>query len=1359
MRFKADGPAIPDILLEERDAGNVVFLCGAGVSIRAGMPDFLGLTQHVIDEVGPSQDSEIRQALEARPPSRRSASRSPSQDSEIRQALEALDETSPAAPTWRRPSLDELFQLLHQEYGRDQVARIVWNRLKSVESSRTREHGIVTRISATAEGHPQIVTTNFDQLFELALADRKPAIYKPPMYPDLRHGIPATGITYLHGRLADTEFDTHDYILSSADLGRAYLAEGWATAFVRQLLERYAVVLLGYRAEDPPLKYLLQGLDSAGGQARNRLFAFDEGNREEVKAKWSGRGVQVIPYGDSHDALWETLEAWAHRADNPTVWRSTVVELSGNGPRELAPYERGMVAHLVKTTSGAKQFADAKPAPPAEWLCSFDVSRRYAKPATGYGRDPKAFDPLEEYGLDDDPSRPREDEQRHDWPGDNLISWRRGDDSVDHRQRLSGVSWPPSEPMPARLRHLARWLTSRVNDPALAWWVAKQPALHPRLHEMLKRAVEDSDALGGDARRGWMTLFEALESGSPSSVDMEWIDLQTRIGKQGWTPSVVRALESATEPVFTVNPQYGLASVRSPSGDWSKVRWKDVADLGVHFPALTDDRPVVPDAALESVYAALERNLMRASERIRELEMTWFHLQTFYAEEGGERSYTSNPDEYVGWFREILNRLAERSPGWLGRHIALWPDADPPIFDKLRLYVWSKRNLFSGDEAAGRILALSDDQFWRSEHGRELMFLLRDRWTDFPAECWDAIGRRILDGPPGRHDEDEARRAVRSAMTAAGRFGWLVQAGCSLSASLRAKWTALKSGLPEWQDSWVDGVVATNDLRAGRVGTNDDASVLDGLPIGKIVQVAQERSGITGDPFVENRPFTGLVKNSPRRAITALGAATRQGEFPNVLWHSVIRDWPDHAPRRATKLLHGRLGRLPCTTIDALRDTVGDWMRDGFPKAAGDDKALAYDVFDHFVGCLLAGGAAATESAIGEQTIAGEPIQGARQTLMHAINGPIGKAVEGLLKEFGNGKPTQGSALPADLEARLDRLLAAPGEGSGHATCVLSRSVAWLHHLDSAWVAANMIPWFHREHHRSEPAWSGILWNSWARIQPVFGEIKASFLDLPPRMYRWASREETEQYCHWVVDASLLAGDDGPRLSFLEARQSLRQINQEGRQRVIWRLAQVGAGNHDGWQELVIPFIRQAWPNEHRYQTGETTDAWLSLLKRAEDSFPEVLAAVRDHLRPVNSGRLVLYPFYRQAGTKKPLTTKFPREALDLVDRVVADSSQDAPYGLADVLGTACRDGPGSDRRRTLQQATRTRGAAITASGWWRNSQQAHASMSKPSVYVETSIVSYLTARAVARSHHRCAAGDDARMVARRARQVCSRGF
>ena len=275
--------------------------------------------------------------------------------------------------------------MLYQEYGREQVVKIVWKKLNKCPKTQ-RQHGIIARLSASAEGNPQIVTTNFDRLFERALGDQAHPIYEPPMYPDLRHGVPATGITYLHGRLAATESGPHKYILSSAELGRAYLAEGWAAKFVRDLLRQHRVVLLGYRADDPPVRYLLEGLESVGRQTPHRLFAFDRGDPEEVDAKWKGRGVTTIPYGPNHEALWETLDAWADRADNPTLWRSAVVGLSGKGPRALAPHERGMVAHLVKTPVGAKEFAARKPGPPAEWLCVFDASYRYAKPASGFGK-------------------------------------------------------------------------------------------------------------------------------------------------------------------------------------------------------------------------------------------------------------------------------------------------------------------------------------------------------------------------------------------------------------------------------------------------------------------------------------------------------------------------------------------------------------------------------------------------------------------------------------------------------------------------------------------------------------------------------------------------------------------------------------------------------------------------------------------------------------------------------------------------------------------------------------------------------------------------------------------------------------
>jgi NAD-dependent SIR2 family protein deacetylase len=47
MQFIANGPDIPDSLLQAHEEGRVVFFCGAGISYPAGLPGFGGLVQEL----------------------------------------------------------------------------------------------------------------------------------------------------------------------------------------------------------------------------------------------------------------------------------------------------------------------------------------------------------------------------------------------------------------------------------------------------------------------------------------------------------------------------------------------------------------------------------------------------------------------------------------------------------------------------------------------------------------------------------------------------------------------------------------------------------------------------------------------------------------------------------------------------------------------------------------------------------------------------------------------------------------------------------------------------------------------------------------------------------------------------------------------------------------------------------------------------------------------------------------------------------------------------------------------------------------------------------------------------------------
>ena len=105
MRFLPNGLNIPDELLEARDKGNVVFLCGAGVAYPAGMPDFLGLARYVVEELGTPQDA-------------------PSSEMLSMWENENVQEGA-------RPSLDQIFNLLQQEYTAGEIDYLIAKRLRT----------------------------------------------------------------------------------------------------------------------------------------------------------------------------------------------------------------------------------------------------------------------------------------------------------------------------------------------------------------------------------------------------------------------------------------------------------------------------------------------------------------------------------------------------------------------------------------------------------------------------------------------------------------------------------------------------------------------------------------------------------------------------------------------------------------------------------------------------------------------------------------------------------------------------------------------------------------------------------------------------------------------------------------------------------------------------------------------------------------------------------------------------------------------------------------------------------------------------------------------------------------------------
>jgi hypothetical protein len=545
VRFLESGPPIPDELIVARDEGRAIFFCGAGISrARARLPDFFELAERVMNGLGAASDSPARRLVAA------------------------ARTMKPITGVTGFISADRVFSLLEREFTVRDITREVAKALRPAPDADLSAHKTLLDLSRGPDDKVRLVTTNFDLLFEAA--SPRLSVWQPPNLPDPTRQTEFTGIVHLHGRV-DGSYQGglgDGFVLSSAEFGRAYLSDGWATQFIRAVTDNYLVVFLGYTADDPPVQYLLEALHRTAAR-QNRLFAFQSGTEGEAESRWGHKGVHAIAYdgNDSHRALWNTLEAWAGRARNPARWSDRIIRRARRGPEQLLPHERGQVVHLVSNRDGANRFASAPNPPPATWLCVFDPACRYLRAGRLNLLQPgtEIFDPFDAYGLDTDPVPPKIDPsdylQKREVPENVRNAFaltpldrddlRDASFSAFHGRRALG-----SASIPPRLGHLATWLANVADQPAAVWWAAGQQGLNPAVQTYVQFQLQRPERQCALAiRHAWQYLFESWRSEAAGEMLNNYA-VKRAIDANGWNALAVQHYGELCRPYLTVKRPY-----------------------------------------------------------------------------------------------------------------------------------------------------------------------------------------------------------------------------------------------------------------------------------------------------------------------------------------------------------------------------------------------------------------------------------------------------------------------------------------------------------------------------------------------------------------------------------------------------------------------------------------------------------------------------------------------------------------------------------------------------------------------------------------------------------------------------------
>lgn len=306
----SDLAAIPERLLLAHAQGKVLFIVGAGVS-QPALPDFRNLVLQVYSTIDPP----VYQVINKIPRG-------------------ICNQWSPDLFNLRNDQKAEINRFICGDY--DVVLGMLERRIdgKSDGKSRVRKavaselrisgikpgpmHRMLMRL-ADRGGAVTIVTTNFDLLLEDAVKNSQPSVqsYALGGIPRPGYSEDFSGVLHIHGALDRKPARTSDLIVTDQDFGEFYLRRRVVADFIYDAARLFNLVLVGYSANDPPMRYLLNAVAADGTRfddLKERFTFVGTSAPDPIGLEdWKGRGITPIHYdsANDHSVLLATLERWA----------------------------------------------------------------------------------------------------------------------------------------------------------------------------------------------------------------------------------------------------------------------------------------------------------------------------------------------------------------------------------------------------------------------------------------------------------------------------------------------------------------------------------------------------------------------------------------------------------------------------------------------------------------------------------------------------------------------------------------------------------------------------------------------------------------------------------------------------------------------------------------------------------------------------------------------------------------------------------------------------------------------------------------------------------------------------------------
>lgn len=1242
MQFIANGPDIPDALLQAHEDGRVVFFCGAGISYPAGLPGFKGLVDEIYRLNG-TAPSDIERA--------------------------ALD----------RGQYDATLDLLQRRLPGQRVAvrRALADALKPKlrRKGATDTHAALLRLARDRDGTLRLVTTNFDRVFHVA-ANRSGQVFQAhaaPMLPIPKNSR-WNGLVYLHGLIPEKADDTalSRLVVTSGDLGLAYLAERWAARFVGELFRNYVVCFVGYSINDPVLRYMMDALaaDRMLGEVTPQAWALGDcepGQEASKTVEWKAKGVTPILYPvlagtHDHSALHQTLHAWAETYRDGVTGKERIVVAHALARPSASTRQDdfvGRVLWALSDSSGlpARRFAEFNPVPPLDWLVEAFTADRYG------------HTDLVRFGV---PPR----------------------DRTDPKLRFSLIHRPAPYPLAPPMRlvaggiaatqwddvmfQLARWLVRHLNDPRVVLWIAECGG---ELHEQWIRQIEHKlEELARLERDGKTSELEDIRAHAPNAipgplmrslwrlllsgrVKSPWREpdlyrWKSRLKREGLTATMRLELRELLSPKVRLGKPFRWGEEPESTDEPTRLRqlvdWELVLAADHAHSALRDLADLQWQVALPALLDDMQLLLRDALDLLRELGE---------ADERSDRSHWDLPSISPHWqnrgFRDWVSLIELLRDAWLAvlnadsaraaRIAAAWFELPYSTFKRLALFAASQEGCIAPRQWVEWLLADGAWWLWAVDTRREVLRLLVQRGRRLTPESQERLESAILVGPPRemfRDDLEPDRWQDLVAHSVWLHLAKLNASGLTLRASGATRLAELSRLHPQWQ-------VAANErdeFSHWMSGTGDpdfeDRRDVDFAPRKRrdlmqwLVQPQPERH-----PFYEDT-WRDVCRTRFFHGLCALCDLARQNTWPTGRWREALQVWSeDGMVLRSWRYAAPLVQTMPDTVVKELAHGVTLWL-----QAASKSIDRHEVILLHLCQRVL-------DLPLGEDSgIRGGDGEAIQQPVTEAINHPIGHVTQALINLWFKREPNDGDGLPAEIGPLFAQLCDVRVQRFRHGRVLLASRLIALFRVDRRWAEQSLLPRFDWavDPMEAKAAWEGFLWSP-RLYRPLLLAFKPQFLDTA-RHYGELG-EHGQQFAAFLTYAAL-----GPVDGYTaeEWRAALAALPQEGLQESAQALSQALEGAADKreeyWKHQIQPFWRDVWPKSRDLATPNVSESLARLCIAAGSEFPSALTTVLDWLRPVEHPYYVIRRLHDSG-----LCGRFPIHALRLLGAVVTDQPWGAP--------------------------------------------------------------------------------------------------